>query len=1520
MRRFWRGLATLLCISMTGSMFSMPVSAVEIPAHDIAVESDGQNKAVTEDENVGKLALFDVQTGVKYLAYNEESKKMEEKTCDSVKEVTSADTIWGTTEQESWYVAKGDITIENRVTVLGTVHLILEDNCKLEIAKKNGSTYVGGIAVSGMDGLFIHAQSQGDTQGTLNCKNTGGGCATIGGESGDVNGAITIDGGNITSEAYSGAAIGGAETASDGTSGKITINGGTINATGGYQGAGIGGGGYAGDITVTISGGEINATSGLLGAGIGGGSYAKGNATVTITGGEINATGKGDGAAIGSGYLCGNGIVGIVTISGGKINAAGNYGAGIGSGKDTRGEVTISGGEINATGNYGAGIGGGEGATAFGSGITITGGVIKAASNRGSGIGPGKCNSFVGKPTLTIKNSPFIFASSSDGIKKGIYKQEDSDSWSNIISMDGSDGRVYGSVMTAVDFEITEGQTLSVPEDTTLTVGEGKTITNKGTIKVAGKMDSASADKVTGNKPKYRLLTNGKLDGVMEEETTTWSDKIYYFAYKDRAVIYADPETYEKKGLIGWTVSGADVPIQRTSPLTFTMPANVVNVIAEYGDKAPTPNLNGKVKVSADTIEFSGIDETGTYGNLEFMTDISGSSWESESRGRFTGLTPDTEYTIHVRYAGKGKYAASDAAEVTVKTKKWADITEAEKVTGLTAAYGQSLNDVDLPDGWEWKDSSAKLNSLGTEEYEARFAPSDTDEVDYSKVKGYVLVNGKVYLDSSLTVTVVKAEPVIRWTKKEAAFTYNGVAVKEQELPTLSVTLQNNETYDGTFTYSYREKKDSGEAGDFISGLPEEPGVYEVKAAVSANGNYTAAESDIMTLTIQYLENAPDAVMIDRRGNKYSEWCPAEFYIKAPADYTISEKADGTYGDTFTYHTVSKAEQQEIIYYLKNTDGKIAKKILTAKIDQTAPDWNGDNAGINIKKHWWNSLLEKYISSIYKGDSLDVMAKANDSQSGVARYGYYVSSGDKLITIEELDERAGVGFFKKIPVTGNGEAEKLTTIFADAANTGKLVYVYAEDAVGNRSSYICSNGVIFDNEAPDLKILSEKENITVSDTSAKIWAQSTEQGNYYYICKKAGEPAPASINDFADKTSDVSKDADAEVDIWKAKDGTVTGKITSGENAQQLEIEGLISNTDYVLYMVATDEAGNASNIATINFTTLKSVPYIKTAPKLVVEYGQSLDDMRLDDASAKVVAAKGSETKVSGIWSIKKEDKESMPKIGATETYTLIFTPTGEDADHYVTASCEVTPEITKKAVTVLIDDKEKIHGQNNPKFTWQFAKGSGLVTGDSNVDLGITLVSVAKANSSAGKYAITGICNSKKYNVKFKGNGADGKSGVLTIKQAANQITQTRSFVAADGAVYKVISAKKSKPTVMYYKAKKNAKGKVGVPATVKYKGVTYKVVSIGSKAFANRKKVRKVIIGKNVTSIGKKAFYNCRKLKKVIIKTTKLTKKRVGTLAFKKTAKNIVFKVPAKKYRVYKKMLKKKGVSKKAIYKKL
>ena len=1952
MKKFWRGLATLLCISMAGSMFPVPVSAGRtVSAPDIAVESAG-----TEEETGGELALYDAQTDVKYLAYNEESRAMEEKNCDSATEVTSADKTWGKANQKSWYVARGDITMENRVWAYGEVHLILADDCNLKLETVDEKNkYVGGIGISNSKyHLYIHAQSEGAVQGTLVCRYTSTSptpYAALGDE-----GSITIDGGNITCEGNEGAGIGGSSNVTKGTIGTVTINGGTINATTSGFGAAIGSGASsASEGTVVINGGKINAES-KSGAGIGGGSNNAG--IVTINGGDITATGGGFGAGIGGGQS----KTGTVTINGGKITAANTCqpdqykggAAGIGGGTYKNGIVTINGGEINSASIYGAGIGGGYGKNGFGNDITITGGLVKAVSQMGSGIGPGYCSdtSDVEEESLTIENSPLIFASSgSGGMEKGIYKQDGSAAWSNIISIDGSDGKVYGtSVTTAMDVEIAEDQTLLVPEGTTLAVGEGKTITNKGTIKVAGKMDSAEADKVTGNKPKYKLITKENPSGIYAAGTTA-AGKIYYSTYGEKVTVSAASNYDAGKGLIGWTVDGANVLAQRTSPLVFTMPANEVTVTAEYGDKGPAPNLDGKVKVSADTIVISGVEGTETYGDLEFINaNTGGGSWESN--GTFTGLTPDTEYTIHVRYTGKGDYATSEAARVTVKTKKQAD--EVEKVTGLTATYGQSLSDVELPDGWAWKKPFTKLNSLGIADYEARFAPSDTGEVDYSKVTGYVVEDDTVYLDISLEVSVAQAEPVIQWAQKSAAYTYTGLSVMAGDLPGLSVTLQNNETYSGTVTYSYREK-DSSEAGGFKNGLPTEPGVYEVKAAVPASTNYTAAESDIMTLTIQYLEDTPDAVTTDKKGSEYTKWCPAEFYIKAPTGYTISATADGTYSGSFVYNAVSEEEQQEITYYLKNTDGQIAKKTLTAKIDRTAPDWNGDNLGINIKSRWWNSLLEGYIPKLYKADRLDVNVKANDSQSGVTAYYYYVQEGEEFVfKAEDLATLNEIGQFKKVSATGNGEAEELTKLAANAVDAGKQVYVYAVDAVGNRSDYICSNGIVFDNKAPTLKVEFQGGDI-IWDTSVTCWLHCTEQGDYYYICKKAGEPAPSSIDDFADQISDVSTDENAEVDAWMAKDGIVTGKISSEgysqvfkRYSQQLEITGLTSNTDYVLYMVATDEAGNASNVATLNFTTEKTDPYIEAAPRLVGEYGQSLSEMQVDAADARVVAAKGSETEVSGTWSVKEEEKAIIPEVETTETYTLVFMPTEADAERYDTVSCEVTPEVAKKDVTVVIADKERPYEQNNPEFTWNFAEGFGLVAEDSDADLGITLVSTAEANSPAGRYAITGSCNSKKYDVNFTGNSADGKSGVLTITQAENkftsvlvcrgytyeknkkpeptisakygivkyryasfgadgfpadevytdaipvnagayaikayveatasytalestpvmfkiakadapvitaeeqsytyaagsegktvsveiaeklpadkggvvysydtadaegilseaevdesgkltfrvnavdaskigktaaikvkavmqnyedaeytltvQMTDKKSvelqngssvavegnstltygqklsslnlkkavfveagtntvvegtlvwsepekvpavgttqadwvfrpvqdsiykemtgttaitvteaptstpsstpagtptsapsitptgtpsstptstpsgtpastpvgtpsstpvstpsstpagtpsstptstpsstpvstpsgtpvstpsstpvstpsstpastpdstpagtpssipantpnstpsnapgntsgdapsdtsentsgsipentsdilkkgmkFTGADGAVYKILSVKKNNSTVMYYAAKKNAKGKVSVPATVKYKGVTFKVVSIRAKAFANRKKVKKVIIGKNVASIGKKAFYNCKKLKKVTMKTTRKIKKKVGKAAFKKTAKNIVFKLPAKKYKTYKKVLKKKGVSRKAIYKK-
>ena len=218
--------------------------------------------------------------------------------------------------------------------------------------------------------------------------------AGIGGGNGGSGKNITITGGTVNAKGgLEGAGIGGG---TGGSGEAITINGGTVEATGGKFGAGIGGGLNGVGKNITIKGGTVNAAGGDNGgAGIGGGDRGSGEA-ITITGGTVNAAGGGQGAGIGGGnYGSGEAI----TITGGTVEATGgDFGAGIGGGSWGNGEdITIKGGTVEANGGlFGAGIGGGNAASIGGSGknITITGGTVNAAGGeRGAGIGGGSWGS-----------------------------------------------------------------------------------------------------------------------------------------------------------------------------------------------------------------------------------------------------------------------------------------------------------------------------------------------------------------------------------------------------------------------------------------------------------------------------------------------------------------------------------------------------------------------------------------------------------------------------------------------------------------------------------------------------------------------------------------------------------------------------------------------------------------------------------------------------------------------------------------------------------------------------------------------------------------------------------------------------------------------------------------------------------------------------------------------------------------------------------------------------------------------
>lgn len=144
-------------------------------------------------------------------------------------------------------------------------------------------------------------------------------------------------------------------------------------------------------------------------------------------------------------------------------------------------------------------------------------------------------------------------------------------------------------------------------------------------------------------------------------------------------------------------------------------------------------------------------------------------------------------------------------------------------------------------------------------------------------------------------------------------------------------------------------------------------------------------------------------------------------------------------------------------------------------------------------------------------------------------------------------------------------------------------------------------------------------------------------------------------------------------------------------------------------------------------------------------------------------------------------------------------------------------------------------------------------------------------------------------------------GEQKAETLEKLAYPKAGTKYTVA--GCQYKVM---KAGAEVSLIKTNKKAK-RVTIPAVIKVNEVTYKVTSIGAKAFNGSKKLSKVTVGTNIKKISNNAFFKCKSLKTVTIKSVLLTKKTASKRAFKGISRKMVIKVPKKMKKAYVKMFK-------------
>ena len=368
-------------------------------------------------------------------------------------------------------------------------------------------------------------------------------------------GAITIDNGTVNA---TGESAGGSSYGIHAYNGKIIINGGTVNATSGEaKGDSCGIFAEASDYkynnSVKIHGGTVTATAGDA---VGDGWYSCGirsEGPITITGGTVNATGKSSKAV----SSCGIYAVKTVTISGGTVTATGGAAgsgesSGIYAGTLPRlGElkVLIQDATVTATGVTSSGTSNGiiaeSGGTSIqvaieNSTVTATGG----SAAKGS-YGILARTTGTGTSDVTINDNSVVRANmtGTEGVDGEPIGGDTINRNSGVIFENGV-GTVYGNVTLKEDLTIGEGESLTIPEDSSLDMG-GHTIT----VENGGKLDGTP----TGN---GTVIDKSSPVSYLDENGAAQTCDYY-------EVVTAD----DTQWTTGWYVVNSDVTINQRIPV-----------------------------------------------------------------------------------------------------------------------------------------------------------------------------------------------------------------------------------------------------------------------------------------------------------------------------------------------------------------------------------------------------------------------------------------------------------------------------------------------------------------------------------------------------------------------------------------------------------------------------------------------------------------------------------------------------------------------------------------------------------------------------------------------------------------------------------------------------------------------------------------------------------------------------------------------------------------------------------------
>lgn len=825
---------------------------------------------------------------------------------------------------------------------------------------------------------------------------------------------------------------------------------------------------------------------------------------------------------------------------------------------------------------------------------------------------------------------------------------------------------------------------------------------------------------------------------------------------------------------------------------------------------------------------------TGSYNGLEQSAwEVIPLQFEADpyDRYQFTGLN-DGKYipvclvTGSYKWYGDGTYKSNYKVEYSTDDKKtW--ITEKE--FGSTYEEGYKITDAgEYPFYLRITGENGLFGTLTSEKYIAKITP-----IDLSMLSLYGIT---VNVSEGL-VAYYTGKPVLPASGYQItdSYTKNGYTLVKDTDFTVSGLNNTDITDDATLIFTGKGNYTGEIQADnrFAIKYAFSPAQTTASKDYWYNGdvsvNFSDSDNNSDTGRIVYAGSTESGVSLSSNRAVY-----------ASLDDAVKGSASG-------YAFTSEGKNTQTFYIKDEDNGYIGTPVdVTVQIDKTAPVWedangNADKYGIQIKENWWKKLLHTIsFRHFYNDATLEIKIRANDAKygidtSGVDKYYYYIEEVSdenaidnyKVKTAEELDQLAAggtdatVGF---VEVQANGTSAVMVGNLSKDANY--VIYAYAVDKAGNKSEYICTEGIVRDTTIPSYAINVPDEEY-VNDTEGTFSFEAPEDLTLLYFYVHANEFKTVSeyeqfVTDMKDYYKKLAVSSSYENNRYlplakKEDDGKWAPNFTNdGEKVQtsfgskkeialhtcqvpkghyELTISDLQPSEACTVWMVSIDRAGNISSSPFMSFTTTKALPWVAKVSVLTGFYGDKPQDLTITPG----VAMYG-DVEVQGEWKITETNTTPL-QMNTTATCQVTFIP---DANLYPNQFenhiFRVRPVIQKRPITINVADMTMGYGEDIPQITdasFDIAEGEGkgLAGSDTKetIQNTLSLRTLATRESDCGKYSFTVSSNSSNYEVTAKyyenlSDLANSKAeGTLTITKAAGEIIQNEGFTASKTVTFK-------------------------------------------------------------------------------------------------------------------------------------